>query len=146
MKIMALDLASRVGWAHSDKHGGVIDLRSSPPDYERMAHVWRRRLEQLLMRHPAHIVVAEMPPPTLKGNARLILLGLHWQTRGVCHQFQIPLRSVGVSVIKRFATGNAKADKEEMIKAAVNLGREIPVDDNHADAMLICAWAEKNVA
>ena len=49
---------------------------------------------------------------------------------------------VNVSAIKKFATNNGSASKEEMIQAMIDKYGQVPIDDNEADAChifhLIC--------
>ena len=144
-QILGLDLASRTGWAHSFGYGGVIDLRNKQKDWGRMAYKFQYELKELLQEQRTDAIVCELPPNQLMGAARMILLGLHWQVRCAAFEFSIPMHDVAVPTIKKWATGSGKATKEDMIKAATDLDWMQVVDDNHADAMLICKWGEENV-
>ena len=72
----------------------------------------------------------------------MILLGLHWQSRAIAFDYCIPFTNVAVPTLKKWATGSGKATKDEMIRAACDLGWQQPVDDNHADAILLCKYGE----
>ncbi len=60
--------------------------------------------------------------------------GFLYHLAAVCEVYEIALRGFGVSTIKKCFTGYGKASKEEMIKAAQQLGFS-PVDDNEADSI-----------
>ena len=70
----------------------------------------------------------------------MILLGLHWQARAIAYEYVIPFENA-VPTLKKWATGSGKATKEDMIRAARDLGGRTN-HDNHADAMLLCARAK----
>lgn len=140
--ILALDLASRTGWAHSNGNGGVIDLRNKQKDWGMMGHKWNYELRELIQQCPPTHIYCELPPNRLLGAARMILLGLHWQSRAIAFDHCIPFTNVAVPTLKKWATGSGKATKDEMIRAACDLGWQQPVDDNHADAILLCKYGE----
>ena len=52
---------------------------------------------------------------------------------------RIPYEGVPVGTIKKFATGNGNASKEEVIKAMKQKGHQ-PLDDNEADALALLYW------
>ena len=141
-QILALDLASVTGWHHSSGDGGVIDLRNKQRDWGRMGHQFNYELNELIQQCPTDKIVCELPPNRLLGAARMILLGLHWQARAIAYEYVIPFENVAVPTLKKWATGSGKATKEDMIRAARDLGGREPIDDNHADAMLLCAYAK----
>lgn len=63
---------------------------------------------------------------------------LHGVMLLVCEQYDLlPPLYVNVSVLKKWATGNGRATKDEMIAACVDRYRFQPVDDNEADAFLL---------
>lgn len=43
--------------------------------------------------------------------------------------------------MKKFATGNGRAEKPDMVNAANLLSKRPVIDDNEADAILIGLWA-----
>lgn len=141
--ILGLDLASKVGWAHSNGNGGVIDLRNKEKDWGQMAVKFHSNLSFIIESDKPDRIISELPPNRLLGAARMILLGLHWQARGIAKSYGIPFSNVAVPTLKKWATGSGKADKKEMIRAACDLGWQQPIDDNHADAILICKWGEE---
>jgi Holliday junction resolvasome RuvABC endonuclease subunit len=70
--------------------------------------------------------------------------GFMYTLAAVCVEKKIVCVGVPVSTIKKFATGNGNATKEEMIAAARSRGLN-PVDDNEADALAILFLALKTM-
>jgi hypothetical protein len=62
---------------------------------------------------------------------------------GVCEALKIPYRGFGVKTIKKFATGNGNASKQDVINAVQTRGYR-PTDDNEADAIALALLA-KNI-
>lgn len=58
-----------------------------------------------------------------------------------CEHHQIPYSGVGVGTVKKFATDNGAAKKDQMIAAMVKKGFK-PKDDNQADALAILLYAQ----
>lgn len=144
-KFLGLDLATKTGWAHTDGVGGVINLANKEKHRGQMAARFDHEIRTILRDKYTTHVVCELPPVGLMGNARLILLGLFWQAQHIAFDFELPFIPVNVSTVKKWATGSGKATKEDMINAARELDWMEPVDDNHADAMLICRWGEATI-
>jgi len=144
-KFLGLDLATKTGWAHSDGVGGVLNLANKEKHRGKMAAKFDEEIRTILREQDTSHVVCELPPVGLMGNARLILLGLFWQAQHIAYDFELPFIPVNVSTVKKWATGSGKATKEDMINAARALDWMEPVDDNHADAMLICKWGEATI-
>lgn len=109
-----------------------------------MGHRFNYELRELLQQCPTDKIVCELPPNRLLGAARMILLGLHWQARAIAFEHVIPFVNVPVPTLKKWATGDGRAGKEDMVEAARKMSGTEPVDDNHADAILICKWGEAN--
>ena len=61
-----------------------------------------------------------------------------------CHSFDLQTLSVGVSELKKFATGKGTASKEDMITEALEASLEEALTDNEADAFWISEWARCN--
>tara|TARA_B100000212_G_scaffold321657_1_gene280399 strand:- start:4226 stop:4678 length:453 start_codon:yes stop_codon:yes gene_type:complete len=144
-KFLGLDLATKTGWAHTDGAGGTINLANKEKNRGQMAAQFDKTIRIILKEHDTSHIVCELPPVGLMGNARLILLGLFWQAQHIAYDFDKPFIPVNVTKVKKWATGSGKASKEEMMDAAIQLKWMEPVDDNHADAMLICKWGEATI-
>ena len=70
------------------------------------------------------------------GNAAKVYCGLLAILQTECESKQIPYEGVHVGTIKKSATGNGNASKEQMIKAMEAKGYR-PQDDNEADALAL---------
>ena len=74
------------------------------------------------------------------GPATRLALGLVGNVMAMCAECNIPFSDVHTSTLKKWATGNGKASKEEMMKRASELvGKEI-TDNDEADAILISLY------
>ena len=144
-KFLGLDLATKTGWAPTAGVGGTINLSNKERNRGQMAAQFDKTIRIILKEHDTSHIVCELPPVGLMGNARLILLGLFWQAQYIAYDFDTPFIPVNVTKVKKWATGSGKASKEEMMDAAIQLKWMEPVDDNHADAMLICKWGEATI-
>lgn len=136
--ILALDLARRVGWCAGERIGGskLFDQR----DYGELSLAYSRWLSDLIVEHRPRLVVPELPPAGLKGHASLILNGLFWDTHRIAALHEVSRRQIDPQTLKLWATGDRKADKAAMARAAATFGY-ITTDDNHADAACIHRWA-----
>lgn len=141
-RILAIDAALTVGWAHTESPGGTW---SNPGEGygERFAYFggW---LQDLLVAYPSDLIVYEMAhhrggPPTR--------LGVGWQTL-IEYMAKIngcAVRSCHTATLKKHATGSGKATKAEMIAAGIARGwQDDEYDDNHADALWLLDWALTN--
>ena len=53
-----------------------------------------------------------------------------------CDSMNVPIYGLGVGTIKKSATGNGHATKDDVIQAVQQLGFS-PIDDNEADSIAI---------
>lgn len=157
-RVAAFDPALTYGWAMGTGpaltpegptvSSGVRDLRlaqnkprsSAPNDYEKVAHIFNQDLQALFDVSKPDIIIAEMPPPSLKGWARIIIMGMHWTIRAHAGRMGVAMYSPSATQLKYWATGSGAASKERMMAATEDFGLA-PIggliDDNHADALLL---------
>lgn len=149
-KILALDLATRLGWAcgspDEEPHYGSKLLPSTGAEIGRFGDAYDQWiLDMITLENPA-LVVFEAPFVSGTGNANTArkLMGLCWQTEIACYRRQIRCMEHNNSSVKKMFAGNGRAEKGEMIAAAQRLGWD-PKDDNAADALGLwaCAVHEK---
>lgn len=162
MRILALDLATKVGWAFSDGNGalisGVQDCTVHHRESRGMLYVrfggW---LRGFLAQQPVDLIVYEQPH-LRGGGASTVCVGLEtrvhevhaesaasWQYTAVhgATALKVVLGSANPGGVKR---GAAKGARREANKAAstawatAKLGRA-PQDDNEADALMLLEWA-----
>lgn len=62
--------------------------------------------------------------------------GFLYHMAAICDDLHIPMFGIGVCTIKKIATGNGHATKDEVIQTITKLNFN-PIDDNEADAIAI---------
>ncbi len=142
-RILAIDPATKCGWAYTAEQSGVWDLYIKSDESSGMRLI---RFESKL--HEIHDslgidIIAYEPPSVGKGpkaNFKSACVGA--QLQGVIVRFaeiyDIGAIGYNLSTIKKHATGGGNANKEAMIAAATKKWPDIEiVDDNHADALWI---------
>lgn len=141
--LLTLDLATRIGYTL----GQVTDplfrvghyvLPSTGPLIGNFADAYHRWLSSVLSCNRIECVVFESP--VLMKNTRIETLrklyGLAWHTEWYCRNKNIDVHEANVSQVKKFLTGNGRADKPMMMAAAKQMGFNPKVHDE-ADAIAI---------
>jgi len=153
MNILALDMATKTGWAYGvkglthlssyDKGSGVENFRKRTGESQGMIFLrFRTWLNNFLVENPIDLIVYEQShqrgrAATEMGNGLLAVLKMEAETQGM------DFSSVHSATIKKFATGRGNAGKDMVIAAfRGRLGRE-PIDDNEADAYWLLQYAIK---
>lgn len=127
--ILALDLAKQLGYARSDGICGSVEL-GDRADRPLDLWVW---LHQYGM--DVTTIVVERAAGFHK-NALISLGEQHGVVRLFCGMQGVRFEQRSATAIKKHATGNGNATKEEMLDAAVaKWFRRTVVDDNAADAL-----------
>lgn len=149
MKILALDLATKTGWAFGHTKEDVTKVHSGMQDFSlkrgespgmRMLY-FDKWVSQMIADHKPNVVAFEMPHQR-GGSPSQVLLGLLGILYKACAEAKVEFVSVHSATLKKFATGGGRASKEEMRAAASStFGREIKSDDE-ADALHIWNWAK----
>jgi len=163
MRILALDLATRTGWALWDGarlESGVQDFSKQRGESNGMLF-WKfnKWLADIALNddHPIvscrsdrriDLIVFEQAHHR-GGAATEICVGLVTRVQEMCARFGIDHSPIHGSTLKKWATGHGNADKKAMIEAAeVRLydlnrlsGRPTITDDNEADAILLLGYA-----
>ena len=147
MNILALDLGMKLGWALSKSGritGGTVFLASRPP--ARRSARWLRYQTWLQdMWSQTGGIDAVFYEDVFRHSSRdsgNVYGGLWAYLEAFCGAKSIPMHPVAVPTIKKFWTGSGNAKKEKMIQSAKERGFH-PVDDNHADALALLAYALK---
>ena len=145
MNILALDLATRTGWAMNVKKrimSGVVVF-----DVQRGESPGMRfhRLNSWLRMHvgPVDLIIYEQAHHR-GGAATMVGVGMATHVMTFAAENNIDLMTVHTGTLKKWATGKGNASKEEMIKAAQDRGH-MPKDDNEADALLMLEYAMHQV-
>ncbi|MER2263524.1 crossover junction endodeoxyribonuclease RuvC [Methylobacterium oxalidis] len=143
-KILALDLATRIGWAcgapDEEPVYGSHTLPSASASLGRFGDAYDQWLLDRLDFFRPGLVIFEAPFVSGTGNANTArkLMGLCWQTEIACYRRETQCLEHGNTSLKKFFTGNGRAEKADMMAACRRLGWN-PKDDNAADALAL--WA-----
>jgi Holliday junction resolvasome RuvABC endonuclease subunit len=146
--ILALDLATKTGWAFRQNGlivSGVQDFSLRRGDSPGMRYVYFNAwLNQLWQKLNPQVIFYEQPHMR-GGHATEVLAGLVAHLQALCARAEIEHTAVHTGTLKKFATGSGRGDKSGMIaKARKELMRE-PIDDNEADAVCLLLYAEENI-
>lgn len=152
MNILALDLGTKCGWASFNGESGVWDLK--PKVTESAGQLYRNfkfRLESRLCLQPYvtpfDFVVYEEIHYHRAVDAAHVFGGLQAILQSHCLETGIEYKGVGVSTIKKHATGKGSAKKEDMICAAALKWPSVHIQsDDHADALWLLDWAQTHLA
>lgn len=139
--IAALDVSTaNIGFATTV--GDVVSLRAqagSEDPVRRLHQLWVA-LGREMRRHPPlpDLLLIEgyaLSKPPHQGVLSKIRLGeVGAVARLMAFEYDIPIREVPPNCVKKFATGNGRADKPEMIAAAIAMGVRGSVNHDEADA------------
>ncbi len=141
-QILAIDPGSSCGYAHTNGERGAWDLRKEEPGLIDLYEALERFCEQYTVEC---IAVEDAAFGSNKKNMNRDRQALHNKRLGVILLFaqQRELRVVKYvpSTIKKFATGNGKADKEQMMRACQTFHGFNPATSDEADACFILDMA-----
>ena len=138
MKILALDPASKCGWAHSCGASGTFDLRVKKDESSGMRLIrLEGKLDEIKGSVGVDLVVFEAQRGGLPG--RLGALVVQAEIQGVlkrwCEASEIDYRGYSPGEIKKHATGKGNSGKDKMMSAAeIRWPDRKFVDDNEVDA------------
>lgn len=141
MRILALDLGTKAGWAMTPPESGVWNLAPRRFEGSGMRFVtFRQHLRKVL--EGVELVYFEEVRKHMGVDAAHVYGGLMAVLTEECETRKIPYQGIPVGTIKRAATGKGNADKAAMIAAAKAKWPEVQIlDDNHADALHILDYA-----
>lgn len=145
VKILAIDPASMLGWAISKTEYGTWDLRTRKDESMGMKLIrLRSKLNDIYGAIKFDCIAYERPAGrhanSIIHEAKLIGIIESW-----CEENKVEYRAYSATEIKKFATGNGKAGKPEMIKAAQTKLSYTGNDDNEADALWILMLCQKEL-
>ena len=136
-KILALDPATKCGWATDRDVYGVWDLKVRPDQSQGFKLLrFRSQLDEICQLNNVTILGYEKP-----GGRNYRALVSHSKLVGeiekYCEEKGIEYRGYSAGEIKRHATGKGNCNKAAMIAAAQEKLGYIGEDDNEADALWI---------
>lgn len=141
MVILGLDCGTKTGWCLMEDGkiiaSGIEDFSKKRGESNGFMFLkFRNWLNYILSYHKPNIVVYEQAHHR-GGAATEIGVNLTGRIQEVCTNLEIEYAPVHTATLKKFATGNGRAKKSEMMNAAKKLLGRDPVDDNESDAVLI---------
>lgn len=148
---LALDLATKTGWAMRDRSGQVIsgvqefDLKRGESNGMRFLRFRKWLNEMFKLGQFGKEISAELPGLVVYeqahhrgGFATELALGLVTHTQSEAARYGLEYMPVHTASLKKWATGSGRAGKPEMIAKAEELAGDTKIiDDNHADALLL---------
>jgi hypothetical protein len=142
MNILALDLATKTGWATNiNRTSGIqtFDVRrgESPGMRFLRCRGWLSEMQNLL--GVIDVIVYEQAHHR-GGAATACCVGLVSTVQTFAAEQNIELMAVHTGELKRWATGKGNANKQAMVQAARTRGWD-PSDDNEADAQLLLEYS-----
>ncbi len=143
MNILALDMATRTGWASNvfGRRSGVIEFalkRGESPGMRFLrCRVWLNEMWKLF-EGQLELIVYEQAHHR-GGAATACCVGLVTEVQAFAAEHNIELMPVHTATLKKWATGNGRANKADMIQEAEARGWN-PQDDNEADAQLLLEY------
>lgn len=150
MRILALDPATRCGWAYTDGEQtvyGVWDLGISGSEHagKRLVRL-RDRLLDLHERHGIDRIAYEAASfGSHNPNTQAFHNELAGIIRMVAADLGVPAVPYPIGTIKKFATGSGVAKKPQMVRACKTILGIETEDDNVADALFVLELAKQGV-
>jgi len=142
MNILALDLAKQCGWAtygisYASGSKSFAPLRGQDVSFQFAK--WSNYINRTLEDMRFECVAYELIDWNIKNQSwREMYLGMIGILRGACANHGIASRGYTVRDIKLAATGQAKAEKAEMVRTARLMWPDQQIiDDNQADALWV---------
>jgi Holliday junction resolvasome RuvABC endonuclease subunit len=143
MILLALDLATRTGWALQEGlryESGYESFAIGRGESPGMRYVAFNRWLNLIVPPTLELVVYEQPFAMRSGQAAEIALGFATRVQELCAQRHIEHSAVNGSRLKKWATGHGNAKKTDMMEAVARRWRRVD-DDNEADAVALLHYA-----
>lgn len=138
MRILAIDPATKCGWAHSSGPSGTWDLSVRRDESAGMRLIrFRSKLFEVAMAGVDLVVfeAARHAAPKMQG-ALVVQTELQSVVKVWCEDNRIEYRGYSPSELKKHATGKGNANKDDMMRAAqAKWPAKMIRDDNEADAL-----------
>jgi hypothetical protein len=135
--ILALDLATKTGWADSDGESGVVDFSVRRGESAGMRfRKFRSWLCRMLDDGPGYGLVAYEQAHHRGGAPTEVGVGLVTRVQEECAVRDVDYTSYNTTAIKKHALGKGRGGKQAMVEAAKQRWPNVQiVDDNQADAL-----------
>ena len=141
--ILSLDIAQHCGYCTHDKNGTWNFTECKQNNWAEHKD-FRSKIIQFAKENNIRVIVAEDVTVGTFFHSMRKLSEYRGILLEVCDELNLPEPIfINTSTIKKFATGNGKAKKDEMIKKMIDTYHITPCDDNACDAFwlfkLICS-------
>lgn len=140
-RILALDPATRTGWAWGDGSHPIYGVWNL--GVEGRFAVLRHGIEDIARHRGIDLLAYEDAGFAAKGQQRVA--AFHSELRGaikaVGAELNVPTLAINPTSLKKFATQNGHAKKVQMIAACKTILGIETRDDNEADALWVLAYA-----
>lgn len=148
-EVLSLDIATHTGY-YSLVESGTWNFEESMRRNNNKQHkAFRDTLMRFIKEHGIKRIVAEdVRAGEAKGGfmASRKLAEFRGILMEVCDELDMPEPTfINPSTVKKWATGDGKADKDKMVRYAKLRWGVTPVDDNHADACHIFMYYIKKM-
>lgn len=142
MKILALDCATKTGWALANGgkiiESGVQEFTVKRGESPGMRFLrFRKWVEELMQNFQPNVVVYEQAHYR-GGAATELCVGFVTRVQEVASAWGANYQGIHANTLKKTLTGHGKGDKEAVIRAVEARTGIKPIDDNHADAIALC--------
>lgn len=145
MKILALDPATKCGFAHSSGPSGTFDLSIRKDESGGMRLIrFRAKLDEVKATAGVDLVVFEASRNSKFGNAIRVAAQLQGVIEMWCTDNGVEYRGYSPAEIKKHATGKGNAGKEQMLEAASNRGWN-PETEDECDALWVLDLARRDL-
>jgi len=142
MKILAIDMATKTGWATSDPEmSGVENFKKRAGESRGMLFIrFDSWLKDMITCYGPDLIVYERPHARGRA-ANEVLNGMLAFLTAACTLHNVQYTDCPSTTLKKHATGRGNAGKPDMMAAYREKWGKEPQDDNHADARWLCDWA-----
>jgi len=145
MKILGLDVATHTGVAICED-GKIID--SGVWDYSKVrgkdmhnGHIFnalRSNIASMFCSYDIDHVVYERSH--FRGAASFLLVGMSTHVLSACAQWSIPVSDVHTLTLKKWATGDGRASKADMMQRATEATGKVYESDDESDAVNLALY------
>jgi len=137
-EILAIDIATLTGY-YSVHESGTWNFNESKHRNDNKQHkAFYDTLTSFIQKHKIRFIIAEDINVNNYFTDIRKLSQFHGLLLLVCDELSLPdPHYINVATLKKWATGNGKATKQEMMQACINKYNFHPKDDNEADAFLM---------
>lgn len=147
MNILALDIATKTGWAQMENNAitsGVYEVPFIREDLGRAGTQFSLWLFDRLNLRLCDMLVIEKPFKGPNADTTYRLFGLAFTAHTIANEAGKRRHEVSPKTLKKFTTDNGNASKKDMIAAVREWGFD-PQDDNEADALALLTYAKEKL-